>query len=122
MIFAIKSAFISKLPSVTWLDIQTRERAIKKVRSNICKVFLILFNQVQSLRSKIGFKNDILDPSKMTEKYANLIFTDSDYFENIKRYSEWNSRDKLNRFQKAVDRESWEMSPQTVNAYYVCIL
>jgi uncharacterized lipoprotein YehR (DUF1307 family) len=32
MISAIKSAFILKLPSVTWLDESTREMAIKKVK------------------------------------------------------------------------------------------
>jgi predicted metalloendopeptidase len=57
----------------------------------------------------------------MTQKYANLTFTDSDYFGNVLRFSQWNSRDKLNKFQTAVDREKWEMSPQTVNAYYVSI-
>ncbi|KXS19982.1 peptidase family M13 [Gonapodya prolifera JEL478] len=99
----IKAAMIRRIPELTWIDPATQEEAIAKVKA---------------LTRKIGFPDFTLDPTKLREKYDGLEIDPTSYFQNILQSSEWQESDNLKKINKPVDRSEWDMSPQTVNAYY----
>lgn len=61
---------------------------------------------------KIGYPDKWKDYSTLT------IDPKLTYLENIEATSKWYTADNISKLGKPVDREEWQMSPQTVNAYY----
>ncbi|RHZ84461.1 hypothetical protein Glove_81g81 [Diversispora epigaea] len=106
MIEGIKEAFINRLPEIDWLDSQTREKAIHKVKKII---------------QKIGYPTespDTMSPQSIAEYYEKIKINQNEYFENIKNVEIWQSKRLWQRVDKPVDHGEWYMEPQTVNAYY----
>jgi len=99
----IKEAMNHRIPQMSWLDRQTRNLAIKKVFS---------------LTNKIGYPDFVMNPEKVKEEYNGLIIDSEDFFNNIVQSNIFDIGKNLKDIQKPVDRTKWEMTPQTVNAYY----
>lgn len=103
MIAEIREAFKMNLQNLTWVDKQTREKAIEKA------------NQISDM---IGFPDYILDPVELDKKYAELNITPNAYFENNIQVAIYNLKSNLKRLDQPVNKTNWGMTPQTVNAYY----
>ena len=96
MVEDIKSVFKEKLQNVEWMSPKTREKALEKF---------------STFRTKIGYPTKFLD-------YSSLIIKSDDLIGNVQRSAVFEMKRRLRRVGKEVDKEEWEMSPQTVNAYF----
>jgi len=67
--------------------------------------------KLAKLVQKIGY------PSKWRD-YSTLTIAPDDLLGNVMRANEFEFRRNIDKLGKPVDREEWEMTPQTVNAYY----
>lgn len=101
----IVSAFHKKLPSIKWMDAESAAAAQKKAEAILPKVGYPLYP-------------DTTKPESIKNWYSRLPIDRSDFFGNVLR-SELldNSRTWLTLGRQR-NRDSWEMLPQTVNAYY----
>ena len=61
--------------------------------------------------NKIGY------PDKWRD-YSSIKIARGDYFGNVERATEFESKRELAKIGKPVDRTEWQMTPPTVNAYY----
>ena len=68
-------------------------------------------DKLSSFIVKIGY------PDKWRD-YSALTISRDNYFANIMRAAEFESKYQLAKIGKPVDRSTWYMTPQTVNAYY----
>ncbi|EDW26543.1 GL13072 [Drosophila persimilis] len=82
MIVEIREAFKHNMQNLTWVDKQTRERAIEKA------------DQISDM---IGFPDYILDPADLDRKYADLNITANAYFDNNLQVAIYNLRSNLKR-------------------------
>ncbi|OUM64690.1 hypothetical protein PIROE2DRAFT_42288, partial [Piromyces sp. E2] len=99
----IKEAMINRIPKMTWLDKETSEYAIKKVKI---------------MPTKIGYPDDILNPKKLEEDYEDLIIDPEDIFTTNVNFGIFAIKENIKKLNKKVDFNEWYMTPQTVNAYY----
>jgi len=99
----IKEAMSHRIPRMSWLDRQTRNLAIQKVFS---------------LTDKIGYPDFVMKPKKVSEEYEGLEVDSDSFFNNIVNSNFFDVGKNLKDIKKPVDRTKWEMTPQTVNAYY----
>jgi putative endopeptidase len=92
----LKVAMRGRIDRLTWMGADTKAKAQEK---------LTKFNV------KIAY------PDKWRD-YSALKLSEADLFGNVERAAafEWNRR--VRRLKNPVDRGEWEMTPQTVNAYY----
>jgi putative endopeptidase len=92
----LKTAMGERLKTLDWMDDATRAEAQKKLAT---------------FDPRVGYPVKWRDYSAMTIEPGKL-------FENIRaaRTFEWNRQ--VSRLGDKVDRDEWDMNPQTVNAYY----
>ena len=93
----LRKGYAQHIANVPWMTPETRKVALEKLAA---------------FRAKIGY------PDKWRD-YGKLEILPGDAFGNHRRAEvfEWNrERDRLN---KPTDRDEWQMTPQTVNAYYL---
>ncbi|KAI8875509.1 zincin, partial [Backusella circina FSU 941] len=103
---SIKQAFLERLPKLSWLDDETRTRAVEKVNKLI---------------RKVGYPDktpDVMSPVSLSEYYSDLKTKRGDYFSNYLESRLWAVRDQWREIDKIPDRRKWFMNPQEVNAYY----
>lgn len=93
-VHAIAAAFEKQVEHLDWMDPTTRQRAKAKLKA---------------MAYLIGY------PSKW-KQYDFAVA--KDFAANVLAAEEWKLKDDLSQLGKPVDRERWEMSPPTVNAYY----
>ena len=67
--------------------------------------------KLSTILVKIGYPNKWRD-------YSGLEIKDDSYYANIVRSDEFDMDYMLSKINKPVDRDEWQMTPQTVNAYY----
>jgi putative endopeptidase len=67
--------------------------------------------KLATVRPKIGY------PDKWRDYSAMEIGTDS-YLDNVRRSEAFDTKYRVDRLHKPVDRDEWSMTPPTVNAYY----
>ncbi|CAG8752077.1 18774_t:CDS:10, partial [Dentiscutata erythropus] len=106
MIDSIKDAFVDRLPDLDWLDAETREKAIEKVDAII---------------QKVGYpikSPNTTNPRSLQDYYRDIKFDEDNYFDNLLSSYLWGSEKQWKELGQPVNRYSWYMSPQTVNAYY----
>jgi putative endopeptidase len=96
MIDNIRAALGERLGRLEWMGPETRERALAKLGT---------------FMPKIGYPDQWRD-------YSALQIERGDYFGNVRRATEFETRRQLARIGQPVDRGEWGMTPQTVNAYY----
>jgi putative endopeptidase len=92
----IQTALKARIEKLDWMSDPTKTKALEKL---------------SQFTVKIGYTTEWRD-------YSKLIVKPDDLYGNIKRSQtyEWN-RD-VARLHKPVDKAEWNMTPQTVNAYY----
>ena len=93
----LRKALAERIAGLEWMSDQTKVNALVKLNS-----FTV----------KVGYPDKWKDYSKLT------IDPSKSLYENMKAASLWSTRRNLEKYGKAVDREEWGMTPQTVNAYY----
>ncbi|MGA8530686.1 MAG: M13 family metallopeptidase [Acidobacteriaceae bacterium] len=96
MVHDIETAMGKDIDSIDWMSPETKVKAKEKLHA---------------VADKIGYPNKWRD-------YSKLEIRPGEAFENLVRAREFETAYQLNKIGKPVDREEWEMSPPTVNAYY----
>ncbi len=84
------------LGDLEWMSPETREKAREKL---------------SRFTPKIGYPDEWRD-------YSGLAILDNDHMGNVKRAIAWQYARDLEDLAGPVDKKDWEMTPQTVNAYY----
>ena len=92
----IQDAMGERVKALDWMSEPTKARALEKLAA---------------MRDKIGY------PEKWRD-YAALTVDRADYYGNVLRASEFESRRRIAQIGMPIDRGEWEMTPPTVNAYY----
>jgi putative endopeptidase len=92
----IQTALAASLSKLSWMSPATRARALEKL---------------QLMAEKVGY------PTRWRD-YSGLPIDRGPYVLNVLRASAFEVRRNLDKIGQPVDREEWEMTPQTVNAYY----
>ena len=92
----LMKAYAQSIDQLAWMSPETKKQAQDK---------LAKYNV------KIGYPNKWLD-------YSALQIEPDDLFGNVQRLAEFGYNYELSKLNKPVDRDEWEMTPQTVNAYY----
>ena len=88
--------FGERIKNLDWMSDATKKQALTKLNA---------------ITIKIGY------PDKW-KNYNGLEITKGSYFQNAINSSIFNYRKDLEKIGKPVDKTEWEMTPQTVNAYY----
>uniref|UniRef100_A0A7S4L8L9 Uncharacterized protein n=1 Tax=Paramoeba aestuarina TaxID=180227 RepID=A0A7S4L8L9_9EUKA len=96
MIERIENAFVANLGNVEWMDEETAELAVQKMRK---------------ITNKIGY------PDKW-RSYGKLVVNEGDFYGTHSSYIEMMFQEEIQEINKPVDKSKWFMNPQTVNAYY----
>ncbi|HUF12943.1 MAG TPA: M13 family metallopeptidase [Longimicrobiales bacterium] len=92
----LMEAFRRGIDALEWMSPETRAEAHAKLAS---------------FSTKIGYPDE-------WEDYSALEIREGDLLGNLRRVSEFEYRDRIERLGQPVDREEWFMNPFTVNAYY----
>ncbi|PID94555.1 MAG: hypothetical protein CSA94_02220, partial [Bacteroidetes bacterium] len=91
----LQGAFAERIKASTWMTPETQKKAEAKLSSMLVK---------------IGY------PDKWRD-YSKLEITDS-YVQNIFNSNRFDFEYMLSKIGKPIDKNEWQMNPQTVNAYY----
>jgi putative endopeptidase len=89
-------AYKTSIDTLEWMGPETREQAQAKLAK---------------FTYKIGYPNKWRD-------YSSLTITPGDLVGNIMRAQKFEYDRNIKKLGQPIDREEWEMTPQTVNAYY----
>ncbi len=92
----IQAAMESEIRNLDWMGPQTKEKALEKLHGVV---------------NKIGY------PEKWRD-YSALEIRRDDLLGNVQRGDAFEQRRQLAKIGKPVDHSEWQMTPQTVNAYY----
>jgi len=96
MVEAIRDALKNHITELTWMSDSTKQKA---------------FAKLAAMKKKVGY------PDKWKDFSAMEIGTES-YVQNVINANKWWHNYNYNKLGKPVDRDEWDMSPQTYNAYY----
>jgi putative endopeptidase len=96
MVDLIKEAMRQRIRAAAWMSQATKDQAYKKL---------------DTMRSKIGY------PDKWRD-YSKLQITRRPYALNALAANAFEFRREMAKLGKPVDRDEWQMTPQTNNAYY----
>jgi predicted metalloendopeptidase len=96
LVATLLEAYRRDIETLEWMGPETKQGAQAKLAK---------------LVTKIGY------PSKWRD-YGSLEIRRDDLLGNVLRADEFEYRRNLNKLGRPIDRSEWEMSPQTVNAYY----
>ena len=91
-----KAVFHDRLERVPWMTAATRAKALAKFAR---------FTQ------KIGYPDKFRD-------YSAVVIRRGDLLGNVRRAAAFESQREIVRIGKPVDRTEWDMTPETVNAYF----
>jgi putative endopeptidase len=92
----IEVAMRQDIEQLTWMSAPTKQQALVKLHAIV---------------NKIGYPEHWRD-------YSAVHIDRADYFGNTQRALEFESHRQLAKIGKPLDRTEWQMTPQTVNAYY----
>lgn len=96
MVKNLEAALADDIKTLPWMSESTRQQALIKLAA---------------INNKIGY------PDKWRD-YSALDVQRGPYVENVFRAATFEFHRDLNKVGKPVDRNEWDMSPPTVNAYY----
>lgn len=92
----VLASYKEHLEKLDWMSDSTKEKALAKL---------------STVRKKVGY------PDKWRD-YSSMNISRSSYVENVIEGNLWYYNYYLNKLGKPVDRDEWDMTPQTYNAYY----
>jgi predicted metalloendopeptidase len=96
MVEALESALRRDIDGLDWMSETTKKQALIKL---------------QAIQNKIGY------PSKWRD-YSSLTIARGDAMGNSLRANAFEVQYQLNKIGKPLDKQEWQMTPPTVNAYY----
>ncbi|HOO10088.1 MAG TPA: M13 family metallopeptidase, partial [Cyclobacteriaceae bacterium] len=100
MVENIRLALANRIKQLDWMTDSTKQKALDKL---------------SAFTVKIGYPDD-------WKSYAGLQVDkspeSSSYYQNVVNAARWSVKKNIEKLGKPVDRREWQMSPQTVNAYY----
>ncbi len=96
MVRGIRDAMGERVKALDWMSEPTKAKALEKLAA---------------MRDKIGYPETWRD-------YSTVVVDRADYFGNVRRATEFESRRQLAQIGRPIDRGEWDMTPPTVNAYY----
>ncbi len=96
MVRLIKSVMEKRIQELPWMTAETKKQALHKLHT---------------MRDKIGY------PERWRD-YSALEVRRGDFLGNVERARTFESRRDLDKIGQPVDKDEWEMTPPTVNAYY----
>lgn len=96
LVEAIRSAYKQRIEKLTWMSDSTKLKALEKL---------------QAIKKKVGY------PDKWKDFSAMEIGRES-YLQNLINANKWWHKFEMKKLGNPVDRDEWEMFPQTYNAYY----
>ncbi len=96
MVEAIRTAYKERIQKLTWMSDSTKTKALIKLAA---------------IKKKVGY------PEKWKD-FTSLDIRKDSYVENLIRANEFWLKYNNNKLGKPVDRDEWDMYPQTYNAYY----
>lgn len=92
----LKKSFALHIDNLQWMSDQTKVKAHEKLNT-----FMV----------KVGY------PDKWKD-YSSLEIVEGNLYQSLKNVRKWTIEEAKSKIGKEVDKSQWEMSPQTVNAYY----
>ena len=92
----IRDAYKDRIKKLTWMSDSTKEKALRKLNK---------------INKKVGY------PDKWKD-FSALNIDRGPYVLNVQRGNVWWHNYMMNKLGKPVDRDEWNMTPQTYNAYY----
>ena len=96
MVEGIRTAFKARIEKLDWMTDSTKQKALYKL---------------STVRKKVGYPDKWKDFSKLKIDRGPFVL-------NVLRARQWWNNYSLNKLGKPVDRDEWDMTPQTYNAYY----
>ena len=92
----IRDALRDRISKLTWMSDSTKQKA---------------YSKLAAMKKKVGY------PDKWKDFSAMQIGKES-YVQNLINANIWWHNYNVNKLGKPVDRDEWDMTPQTYNAYY----
>ena len=92
----LRASLSERIDTLAWMTPETKSKAHEKLAT---------------FTPKIGY------PDKWKD-YSALQVRRDDLVGNVRRAAEWRWNFQVARLDKPVDRQEWQMTPQTINAYY----
>jgi len=96
MVDAIKAALKDRIAHLEWMSDSTKQKA---------------YTKLAAMKSKVGYPDQWKD-------FSSMKITKSSLAENYMSSRNWWHQYEFNKLGKPVDRNEWDMYPQTYNAYY----
>jgi putative endopeptidase len=96
MVHALEAALRSDIDGLDWMSPETKKQALVKLAA---------------IENKIGY------PQKWRD-YSSLKIVSGDFLGNTLRADAFEVQRELNKIGKPLDKQEWQMTPPTVNAYY----
>ncbi|KAI9475617.1 MAG: hypothetical protein EXX96DRAFT_638830 [Benjaminiella poitrasii] len=106
LLTSIHEAWLNRLPNITWLDEQTRMRAIEKLNL---------------ITHKVGYNvksPDLRQPNSIQTYNKGISVNKTSFYDTENSIALWYSKKMWKKAGQEIDKDEWFMSPQTVNAYY----
>lgn len=92
----IRDSYKDRIKKLTWMNDSTKEKALQKL---------------SKIRKKVGY------PDKWKD-FSALKIDRGPFILNVQKGNEWWHNYMMNKLGKPVDRDEWNITPQTYNAYY----
>ena len=96
MVEAIREALKDRIGKLTWMTDSTKQKA---------------YTKLATIKRKVGY------PDKWKD-FSSMEIGKESYFQNVVNASLWWDTYNINKLGKPVNRDEWDMFPQTYNAYY----
>ncbi|XZF16554.1 M13 family metallopeptidase [Chitinophagaceae bacterium MMS25-I14] len=92
----MREAYKARIEKLDWMSDSTKKKALVKLAG---------------IKKKVGY------PDKWKD-FSSLKISSGSFAGNMIRANAWWNQYSINKLGKPVDREEWDMTPQTYNAYY----
>jgi putative endopeptidase len=92
----LRASLSERIDAIDWMTPETKSRAHEKLAT---------------FTPKIGYPD-------VWKDYSSLQIRRDDLVGNVRRAAQWHWQYQVARLDKPVDRAEWQMTPQTINAYY----
>ena len=92
----VRNAYKARIEKLDWMNDSTKQKAIHKL---------------MAIHKKVGY------PDKWKD-FSSLKIDRGPYVLNMLRANQWWNNYQMSKLGKPVDRNEWDMTPQTYNAYY----
>jgi putative endopeptidase len=93
---AIVETYAEHIQKLDWMSDSTKQKALYKLKN---------------IKKKVGYPDQWRD-------YSAMNIVRDNYAQNILSANEWQFNYSIAKLSKPVDRNEWDMTPQTYNAYY----